>query len=234
MKNFSLKNIQLLSDHYSKSGDPESVALFQTIQTFYAPGQNPEERGPIDPLEVLKQLKKVSISSPENQDEALSWLNSLREKLNRELFDIISNQGNPAELILGPDYTFIQVVENPQTKPATPAEAAVPARKFKESEITFNLPDELKLEFEQQLERLKEKEEQANIQMRESLEKENAEFQLRLQKQREEEQKYNEQSQEQAEKETTHFKHIDAWRRISFLKTYCTSFLGFRTICDDV
>jgi formylglycine-generating enzyme len=219
MKNFSLKNIQLLSDHYSQSGDPEAVALFQTIQTFYAPGQSPEERDPINPLEVLKQLKKGSVSPPENQDQALSWLNSLREKLNRELFDIISSQGNPAELILGPDYTFIQVVENPQTEPASPAEAATPARKFKESEITFNLPDELKLEFEQQLERLKEKEEQTNIQMRESLkkekqleenkvrlEKENAEFRLRLQKQREEEQKYNDQSQEQTEKETTRFR----------------------------
>jgi formylglycine-generating enzyme required for sulfatase activity len=32
----------------------------------------------------------------------------------------------------------------------------------------------------------------------------------------------------------THFKHIAAWRRISFLKSYCTSFLGFRTVCDDV
>lgn len=50
-------------------------------------------------------------------------------------------------------------------------EAAPEARKFKESEITFNLPEELKQEFEQQLERLKEKEEQANIQIRESLEK---------------------------------------------------------------
>jgi formylglycine-generating enzyme required for sulfatase activity len=32
----------------------------------------------------------------------------------------------------------------------------------------------------------------------------------------------------------THFKHIAAWRRIPFLKSYCTSFLGFRTVCDDV
>ena len=31
----------------------------------------------------------------------------------------------------------------------------------------------------------------------------------------------------------THFKHIAAWRRISFLKSYCTSFLGFRTVCED-
>lgn len=32
----------------------------------------------------------------------------------------------------------------------------------------------------------------------------------------------------------THFKHIAAWRRISFLRSYCTSFLGFRTVCDDI
>jgi formylglycine-generating enzyme required for sulfatase activity len=31
----------------------------------------------------------------------------------------------------------------------------------------------------------------------------------------------------------THFKHIAAWRRIPFLKSYCTSFLGFRTVCED-
>ena len=32
----------------------------------------------------------------------------------------------------------------------------------------------------------------------------------------------------------THFKHIAPWRRISFIKSYCTSFLGFRTVCEDV
>jgi formylglycine-generating enzyme len=218
-KNFSLKDIQLLADNYSQSGNPETVALLQAIQSFYTPGQNPESKDPIDPLEVLKTLEKSSISIPENEDQRQLWLDSLREKLNRELFDIISHQGNPAELIIGPDYTFIQVVETPQPTSITPVEATPQVRKFKESEITFNLPDELKQEFEQQLERLKEKEEQANTQMREilakekeleenkvRLEQENSEFRTRLQKLREEEQKHNDQSKEQAEKETTRFR----------------------------
>ena len=218
-KNFSLKDIKLLADRYSRLGDPETVALFQTIQTFYAPGQNPEDRDPIDPLEILKELEKSPVSLPESQEQRLTWLNSLREKLNRELFDIISSQGNPAELILGSDYTFIQVVESPQSTPVSPVEATPQARKFKESEITFNLPDELKREFEQQLERLKEKEEQTNIKMRGilakekeleenkvRLEQENSEFRIRLQKLREEEQKHIEQSKEQSEKETARFR----------------------------
>ncbi len=209
-KNFSLKDIKLLADHYSRVGAPEAWALFQTIQSFYPPGQNPDKRDPIDPLEVLKGIKKSGFQ-PESQEKSLAWLNSLREKLNRELFDIISRQENPAELIVGPDYTFIQVLENPQPKNVAPPSA----RKFKESEITFNLPDELKLEFEQQLERLKEREEQTSTQMREilakekeleenkvHLEKENAEFRSRLQKLREEEQKHNDQSIEQTAKET--------------------------------
>jgi hypothetical protein len=209
-KNFSLKDIKLLADNYSRVATPEALALFQTIQSFYPPGQNPDTRDPIDPLEVLQGLRKSGFQ-PESQEQSQTWLNSLRERLNRELFDIISRQENPAELIVGPDYTFIQVLENPQpTQLATPA-----ARKFKESEITFNLPDELKLEFEQQLERLKEREEQTSIQMREilakekelednkvQLEKENAEFRTRLQKLREEEQNHNEQSKEQTAKET--------------------------------
>ena len=209
-KNFSLKDIKLLADNYSRVATPEALALFQTVQSFYPPGQNPDSRDPIDPLEILQELKKSGFQ-PEGQEQSLTWLNSLREKLNRELFDIISRQENPAELIVGPDYTFIQVLENPQSKQVvTPA-----ARKFKESEITFNLPDELKLEFEQQLERLKEREEQTSIQMQEilakekeleenkvHLEKENAEFRTRLQKLREEEQKHNEQSKEQTVKET--------------------------------
>ena len=141
-KNFSLKDIQLLADHYSQSGNPETVALFQAIQSFYSPGQKPESRSPIDPLEVLKELEKSSVPLPEMKDQHLNWLNTLREKLNRELFDIISRQGNPAELIVGPDYTFIQVVENPQPTSGTPVEAPPQARKFKESEVTFNLPDE--------------------------------------------------------------------------------------------
>ncbi|MBT5651570.1 MAG: SUMF1/EgtB/PvdO family nonheme iron enzyme [Nitrospina sp.] len=218
-KIFSLKDIQLLADHYSQSGNSEAVALFQAIQSFYSPGQSPESRAPLDPLEVLKKLEKSSISIPESTEQGLTWLSSLREKLNRELFEIISQQGNPAELIVGPDYTFIQVIENPQAPSTNPVEATPQTRKFKESEITFNLPDELKLEFEQQLERLKEKEEQTNIQMREILEKEkqleadkvrleqeNSEFRIRLQKLREEEQKHNEQSKEQNEKDTARFR----------------------------
>lgn len=105
----------MLADHYSRVATPEALALFQTIQSFYPPGQNPDNREPIDPLEVLRGLKKSGFQ-PENQEENLTWLNSLREVLNRELFDIISRQENPAELIVGPDYTFTQVLENPQSK----------------------------------------------------------------------------------------------------------------------
>ncbi|MBT5471604.1 MAG: SUMF1/EgtB/PvdO family nonheme iron enzyme, partial [Nitrospina sp.] len=31
----------------------------------------------------------------------------------------------------------------------------------------------------------------------------------------------------------THYKHIASWRRISFIQSYCTSFLGFRTVCEE-
>jgi formylglycine-generating enzyme required for sulfatase activity len=32
----------------------------------------------------------------------------------------------------------------------------------------------------------------------------------------------------------THFNNIAPWRRISFIKSYCTSFLGFRTVSEDI
>jgi hypothetical protein len=121
-KNFSLKDIKLLADHYSRVSTPEALALFQVIQAYYPPGKNPDNRDPIDPFEVLEELKNLGYQ-PESQDENLTWLNSLREKLNRELFDIISRQENPAELIVGPDYTFTQVLENPQARNVTPPSA---------------------------------------------------------------------------------------------------------------
>ncbi len=31
----------------------------------------------------------------------------------------------------------------------------------------------------------------------------------------------------------TNFHHIAHWRRLSFLTNYCTSFLGFRTVCEE-
>jgi formylglycine-generating enzyme len=214
-KKISLKDIQLLADYYSQRGNPEAVALFQAIQSFYTPGQSPENKLPLDPLEILNKIRKSSVLVPENKEQHLSWLTGVREKLNRELFDIISSQGNPAELIVGPDYTFIQILENQQPTSSSTVEAPPKTKKFKESEITFNLPNELKLEFEQQLERLKKREEQTHIQMRDILEKEkkleenkvhleqeNAEFRIRLQKLRKEEQTHNEKSQEQAVKET--------------------------------
>ena len=109
-KNFSLKDIQLLADYYSQFGAPETWALFQTIHSFYTPGQNPNDREPIDTLEILKALEKSGLS-PETQEQSLTWLSSLRKKLNRELFNIISQQGNPAELIIGVDYKFIQILK---------------------------------------------------------------------------------------------------------------------------
>jgi hypothetical protein len=121
-KNFSLKDIKLLADHYSRVGTPEALALFQVIQAYYPLGKNPDNRDPIDTLEVLKGLKKSGFQL-KGQEENLTWLNSLREKLNRELFDIISRQENPAELIVGPDYTFTQVLENPKSWNIAPLSA---------------------------------------------------------------------------------------------------------------
>jgi hypothetical protein len=167
-KNFSLKDIKLLADHYSPEGTPEALALFQVIQAYYSPGKNPNNRNPVDPLEVLKGLKKSGFQL-EGQEENLAWLNSLREKLNRELFDIISRQENPADLLVGPDYTFTQVLENPQSRNVAP----LSARKLLEYKIARG-----------------------------------GSF-------------------------ITHYKHIALWQRISLLKSYCTSFLGFRTTCDD-
>ena len=109
-KTFSLKDIQLLADYYSQLGAPETWALFQTIHSFYTPGQNPNDREPIDALDILKALEKSGLS-PETQEQSLTWLSSLRKKLNRELFNIISQQGNPAELIIGVDYKFIQILK---------------------------------------------------------------------------------------------------------------------------
>ena len=159
-KNFSLKDIQLLSDHYSQAGSAEPVALFQIVQGFYPSGQTPDSVRPI-PVETLIEKIKASgnfLSLPEQTDDKKPWLNSMREKLNSELLALMSERGNPASLSLNSDFTFIQFEGTTEMGPTTQH------RKFKDSEITFNLPDELKAEFENQLQRLKDKEELANQQ----------------------------------------------------------------------
>ena len=159
-KNFSLKDIQLLSDHYSQAGSAEPVALFQIVQGFYPSGQTPDSVRPI-PVETLIEKIKASgnfISLPEQIDDQKPWLNSMREKLNSELLALMSERGNPASLSLDSDFTFIQFEGTTEMGPTTQH------RKFKYSEIIFNLPDELKAEFENQLQRLKDKEELANQQ----------------------------------------------------------------------
>ena len=168
-KNFSLKDIQLLSDHYSQAGSAEPVALFQIVQGFYPSGQTPDSVRPI-PVETLIEKIKASgnfISLPEQTDDQKPWLNSMREKLNSELLALMSERGNPASLSLDSDFTFIQFEGTTEMGPTTQH------RKFKDSEITFNLPDELKAEFEHQLQRLKDKEELAN-QQKKPLEYDNA------------------------------------------------------------
>jgi len=211
-KNFSLKDIQQLSDHYSQTGSREPVLLLQIIQEFYPSGQSPESVPPI-PFETLIEKIKAKFSSvPEKPEEQRPWLNTLREKLNRELLALMSERGNPASLSLDNNFNFIQF-EGTDTPPPK-VEPTAQTRKFKESEITFNLPDELKAEFEKQIERLKEREELANQQMKEILEKEKhleeakvkmeketAEFRLRIQNLRDEEQKHIDKAKEQSEKE---------------------------------
>ena len=142
-KNFSLKDIQLLSDHYSQAGNPEPVALFQIIQGYYPSGQTPDSVRPV-PFETLIGKIKASGSFPtlpEQTDDQKPWLNSVREKLNSELLALMSERGNPASLSLDSDFTFIQFEGTTKMGPT------VQPRKFKESEITFNLPDELKAEW---------------------------------------------------------------------------------------
>ena len=159
-KNFSLKDIQLLSDHYSQAGSAEPVTLFQIVQGFYPSGQTPDSVRPI-PVETLIEKIKASgnfLSLPEQTDDQKPWLNSMREKLNSELLALMSERGNPASLSLDSDFTFIQFEGTTEMGPTTQH------RKFKDSEITFNLPDELKAEFENQFQRLKDKEELANQQ----------------------------------------------------------------------
>ena len=159
-KNFSLKDIQLLSDHYSQAGSAEPVALFQIVQGFYPSGQTPDSVRPIPVETLIEKIKATGnfLSLPEQTDDQKPWLNSMREKLNSELLALMSERGNPASLSLDSDFTFIQFEGTTEMGPTTQH------RKFKDSEITFNLPDELKAEFENQLQRLKDKEELANQQ----------------------------------------------------------------------
>ena len=150
-KNFSLKDIQLLSDHYSQAGNPEPVALFQIIQGFYPSGQTPESIGPV-PFKILIEKIKASgnfPSLPKKTDDQKIWLNFVREKLNSELLALMSERGNPSSLSLDSDFTFIQFEGTTKMGPTTQY------KKFKESEITFNLPDELKAEFDTQVKKEK-------------------------------------------------------------------------------
>ena len=57
-----LGTTEALALHYSRVGTPEALALFQVIQAYYPPGKNPNNREPIDPIKVLKGLKKFRFS----------------------------------------------------------------------------------------------------------------------------------------------------------------------------
>ncbi|MDP6712107.1 MAG: hypothetical protein QGG38_05380 [Nitrospinaceae bacterium] len=96
--------------------------------------------------------------------------------------------------------------ENPTSKNmSSPEETSEPGRKFKASELTFNLPEELQQEFEQQVERLKEQKVTSNMVCKIV----------------------------RGGSFVTNFHHIAHWQRLSFLTNYCTSFLGFRTVCEE-
>lgn len=57
-KNFSLKDIKLLADQYSRSGSPEAVALFQAVQSFYPPGTKLKQpSNPPSKVEMARRWK---------------------------------------------------------------------------------------------------------------------------------------------------------------------------------
>ena len=82
-KNFSLKDIKLLADHYSRVSTVEALVLFQIIQSFYLPGKNPEYRA------NSSILKKPAFSTPCR----LTISPSMSVRVKQETFLAMSSNG---------------------------------------------------------------------------------------------------------------------------------------------
>ena len=167
--------VDALIEQHAVSGSPETLRLLQTLREFYKADSDLEE---ISTIPANRLLEALSVSETQ--------LSSLKSALNDELKTLAQKEKNPHSIFIGENNTFVQETETASSAPAPKPEAGSnePARTFKASELTFNLPKKLQEEFQSQVDRLKEREEAANEKVRKFHEKEKSleEEKLRLEK----------------------------------------------------
>lgn len=187
----TLKAIDELISEHSRVGSTDGVRLLQTLRGFYDADSDLETLTAIPDEEISKRLSLE-----------IKQIESLKISLNVELRSLVRENLNPHAIRIGPKNTFVQHTEPEPAKESRSAKSsaasAEPHRAFKVSEMTFNMPEELRNEFQTQIDRLKEQEKTANEKVRELLEKEknweqeklrmekeSSEFRAKMQAQRE-------------------------------------------------
>ena len=194
-KTFNLEAIDDLIARYAETDDPEGLRFLQTLRQHYTVPEDLEglNQLPLGPL--LEEFFEHSGLSTAARAEA--W-ETLREQTNRRLLDLAEEKKNPLVILVSDQNTFFRLRR----------------RAFRESEVTFQLPETLHEEFQRQvqwvqkqseleLEKIQtlEAQEQALVQSRSELEKEGRAFREALQKKVEELQATLEREREQYEAE---------------------------------
>ncbi|PIQ97354.1 MAG: hypothetical protein COV67_04730 [Nitrospinae bacterium CG11_big_fil_rev_8_21_14_0_20_56_8] len=179
----SLKSIDELIQHHRDQGTPETHALLNAVRNSYRNDADLDILSSIPPGNLTERLVQAGLSVPDPGEPLSieSFLSSLRAVLNGELNEMQRRGLNPSSLTLGPQYTFVWEYEPPAGR-ATPGPGPEPStRQFRVEEMTFSLPEELRQEFQNQVDRLKSQEEAATAKLKELMDKEE---QLELEKAR--------------------------------------------------
>jgi len=158
-----IQSLEKLSLELEGKASEKALHFFKVLCSFYNDAEELKGVGEITLENVRERLKELGLKTdPENFED-----NSLRRDLNDSLLELFISGDNPYAIAVGPGNALVA-----QANMASEETEKEPRRVFKTSEITFNLPDELRSQFEEQVELLKREEEKTNKKVQELLEKE--------------------------------------------------------------
>jgi len=162
-KNRILHSIDALFSELEGKVSPQVIQFFKVLREFYESDADIPSVPEIPLDKILERLKSLDPSI-----DTFAFSNtSLRSSLNDALLELSNAGKNPFAIAVGPKSTLIAQVRS------VPARQEPETRRvFKTSEITFNLPEELRRQFEEQVELLKKEEEKTNQKVRDLLKKE--------------------------------------------------------------
>ncbi len=150
---FNLQTIDQLIDRYP-ARDPDGRRLLQVLRNLIPTAQDLKSPEGFSTQKIIEEFFKEPSTLPISKKAVA--LETTREVLNKNLLEMLDKNSNPAGVLVGDGFSFIQLKRH----------------KFKPSELTFRLPETLHEEIQKKVQLLNEQSEEEEKRLQTLKEKE--------------------------------------------------------------